>query len=93
MDNSEIKLSELKAKSPTELLTFAEELEIEGATALRRQDMMFAVLKELADRDVEISGGGVLIDNGTNNLGDGARAGQQGRVAVGTRSADCGMRR
>ena len=60
MDNQEIKLSELKAKSPSELLTFAEELEIEGATALRRQDMMFAVLKELADRDVEISGGGVL---------------------------------
>ncbi|MGG7566884.1 transcription termination factor Rho [Rhodovulum sp. DZ06] len=60
MDNQELKLSELKAKSPSELLTFAEELEIEGATALRRQDMMFAVLKELADRDVEISGGGVL---------------------------------
>ncbi|MFT6227412.1 MAG: transcription termination factor Rho, partial [Paracoccaceae bacterium] len=60
MDNQELKLSELKAKSPTELLAFAEELEIEGATALRRQDMMFAILKELADRDVEISGGGVL---------------------------------
>ncbi|MEC9432869.1 MAG: transcription termination factor Rho [Pseudomonadota bacterium] len=60
MDIQELKLSELKAKSPTALLTFAEELEVEGASALRRQDMMFAILKELADRDVEISGGGVL---------------------------------
>tara|TARA_B100002003_G_scaffold154290_1_gene143103 strand:- start:352 stop:1623 length:1272 start_codon:yes stop_codon:yes gene_type:complete len=60
MDISELKLAELKAKSPTALLTFAEELEVEGASALRRQDMMFAILKELADRDVEISGDGVL---------------------------------
>ncbi|SFI12908.1 transcription termination factor Rho [Albimonas pacifica] len=60
MDISELKLAELKAKSPTALLTFAEELEVEGASTLRRQDMMFAILKELADRDVEISGDGVL---------------------------------
>ena len=60
MEIQELKLSELKAKSPTALLSFAEELEVEGASTLRRQDMMFAILKELADRDVEISGGGVL---------------------------------
>jgi transcription termination factor Rho len=60
MDITELKLSELKAKSPTALLSFAEELEVEGASTLRRQDMMFAILKELADRDVEIHGGGVL---------------------------------
>ena len=60
MDIQELKLAELKAKSPTALLTFAEELEIEGASSMRRQDMMFAILKELADREVEISGGGVL---------------------------------
>ncbi len=60
MDIQEIKLAELKAKSPTALLSFAEDLEVEGASALRRQDMMFAILKELADRDVEISGSGVL---------------------------------
>ena len=60
MDISELKLAELKAKSPTALQSFAEELEVEGASTLRRQDMMFAILKELADRDVEISGGGVL---------------------------------
>jgi transcription termination factor Rho len=53
-------LQELKQKSPTELLTFAEELEVENASTLRKQDMMFAILKQLADNDVEISGGGVL---------------------------------
>ncbi|MHA7872328.1 MAG: transcription termination factor Rho [Hyphococcus sp.] len=53
-------LDELKEKSPAELLAFAEELEVENASTMRRQDMMFAILKELADHDVEISGGGVL---------------------------------
>jgi transcription termination factor Rho len=55
-----MKLQDLKAKSPTELLAFAEELEIENASSMRKQDMMFAILKELADRDVEITGGGTL---------------------------------
>jgi transcription termination factor Rho len=55
-----LKLSELKAKSPTELLAFAEELEVENASSMRKQDMMFAILKELAERQVEIHGGGVL---------------------------------
>ncbi|MEM1149406.1 MAG: transcription termination factor Rho [Pseudomonadota bacterium] len=54
------KLSDLKAKSPTELLALAEELEVENASALRKQDMMFAILKEMADRDIEIIGSGVL---------------------------------
>jgi transcription termination factor Rho len=53
-------LQELKSKSPTELLTFAEELEVENASTLRKQDMMFAILKQLAERDVEITGAGVL---------------------------------
>jgi len=53
-------LEELKLKTPAELLTFAEELEVENASTMRKQDMMFAILKELADHDVEISGGGVL---------------------------------
>ena len=53
-------LQELKDKSPTDLLAYAEDLEVENASALRRQDMMFAILKELADRDEEITGGGVL---------------------------------
>ncbi|MDP6816328.1 MAG: transcription termination factor Rho, partial [Alphaproteobacteria bacterium] len=53
-------LQELKAKTPTDLLAYAEELEVENASSLRRQDMMFAILKQLADADEEITGGGVL---------------------------------
>jgi transcription termination factor Rho len=53
-------LQELKRKTPAELLAFAEELQIENASSLRKQDMMFAVLKQLADNDVPISGDGVL---------------------------------
>ncbi|MEO1241461.1 MAG: transcription termination factor Rho [Pseudomonadota bacterium] len=53
-------LEELKLKTPAALLTFAEELEVENASTMRKQDMMFAILKELADHEVEISGGGVL---------------------------------
>jgi transcription termination factor Rho len=53
-------LQELKAKSPTELLSFAEELQVENASTLRKQDMMFAILKQLAEKDVEITGQGVL---------------------------------
>ncbi|HVC54356.1 MAG TPA: transcription termination factor Rho [Stellaceae bacterium] len=53
-------LQELKRKTPAELLAFAEELQIENASTLRKQDMMFAVLKQLAENDVPISGDGVL---------------------------------
>jgi transcription termination factor Rho len=53
-------LQELKRKSPAELLAFAEELEIENASSLRKQDMLFAILKQLAENDVPISGDGVL---------------------------------
>ena len=53
-------LQELKTKSPADLLAYAEELEIENASTLRKQDMMFAILKQLADNDEEITGGGVL---------------------------------
>ncbi|MGD9616662.1 MAG: transcription termination factor Rho [Alphaproteobacteria bacterium] len=53
-------LQELKRKSPAELLAFAEELEIENASSLRKQDMMFTVLKQLAENDVPITGDGVL---------------------------------
>ncbi len=54
------KLSDLKTKSPTDLLAQAEELEVENASSMRKQDMLFAILKELADRDEEIVGTGVL---------------------------------
>lgn len=53
-------LKELKSRSPAELLAFAEELEIENCSTMRKQDMMFAILKQLADEDVPIAGGGVL---------------------------------
>ncbi len=53
-------LQELKEKSPTDLLSFAESLGIENANNMRKQDMMFAILKTLADEGVEISGSGVL---------------------------------
>ena len=53
-------LQELKQKTPAELLNFAEELQIENASSLRKQDMMFAILKNLADNDQAIYGDGVL---------------------------------
>ncbi len=53
-------LSELKAKSPSELLDFAEHLQIENASSLRKQDMMFAILKTLADNEQAIYGDGTL---------------------------------
>ena len=53
-------LQELKQKSPADLLAYAEELEIEGASTLRTQDMMFAILKALAENEVAIFGDGVL---------------------------------
>jgi transcription termination factor Rho len=53
-------LAELKKKSPAELLSFAEELQIENIGSLRKQDMMFTILKTLAENDVAIFGSGVL---------------------------------
>ncbi len=53
-------LQELKTKNPADLLAYAEDLEIENASTLRKQDMMFAILKQLAQNDVAIYGAGVL---------------------------------
>lgn len=53
-------LTDLKTRSPAELLAFAEELEIENCNTMRKQDMMFAILKRLAEQGVPISGSGVL---------------------------------
>ena len=53
-------LQELKQKSPTDLLSYAEEYGVENASTLRKQDLMFALLKQLAESDITISGGGVL---------------------------------
>ena len=56
----QMKLQDLKAKSPTDLISFAEELNVENASTLRKQELMFAILKQLADNDVEIIGQGVV---------------------------------
>src|SRR3974390_2084042 len=56
----EIRLQDLKRKSPTELLAFAEELEVENASVMRKQELMFAILKQLANNEVEIIGEGVV---------------------------------
>jgi transcription termination factor Rho len=53
-------LNDLKKKPPGELLAQAEELEVEGASLLSKQELMFAILKELAEREVEIIGAGVV---------------------------------
>ena len=57
---SHVYLRDLKAKSPTELLAYAESLEVENASSLRTQDMLYAILRELAERDIVIIGRGVL---------------------------------
>src|ERR1700726_857455 len=56
----EIKLQDLKRKSPTELLAFAEEHEVENSSIMRKQELIFAILKQLASRDIEIAGEGVI---------------------------------
>ena len=56
----ELSLSELKSQSPANLLKFAEKIEIDNASTMRKGDMMFAILKEMAENGVEIYGDGVL---------------------------------
>ncbi|MBX9661750.1 transcription termination factor Rho [Novosphingobium sp.] len=53
-------LKELKKKTPAELVQMAEELDVEGASTLRRQDLMFAILKEVAEDGEEILGIGTI---------------------------------
>lgn len=53
-------LQELKTRSPAELLAFAEELGLDNCNTMRKQDMMFAILKQLAEEGVPIAGAGVL---------------------------------
>ena len=56
----EMKLQDLKVKSPTELLSFAEETGVENASAMRKQELMFAILKQLASKETDIIGTGVV---------------------------------
>ncbi len=55
-----MKLQELKAMNPVDLLAYAEEKGLENASSLRRQEQMFALLKQAAEADEEITGVGVL---------------------------------
>ncbi|RRH77872.1 transcription termination factor Rho [Falsigemmobacter faecalis] len=56
----QLKLSDLKAKTPADLLAMAEEWEIENASSMRKGEMMFQILKEHAEEGFEIGGDGVL---------------------------------
>ncbi|MFM9849837.1 MAG: transcription termination factor Rho [Hyphomicrobiaceae bacterium] len=56
----QMKLQDLKEKSPTELLSFAEEAGVENASTMRKQELMFATLKQLASKDIDITGTGVV---------------------------------
>src|SRR6056297_3714606 len=60
MSQHRLNLADLKAQSPKDLLSLAEELEIENASTMRKGDMMFAILKERADEEWVIGGDGVL---------------------------------
>lgn len=53
-------IQDLKKKTPAELITLAEEHEIENASAMRKQDLMFGILKKLAEKDIPIYGEGVI---------------------------------
>src|SRR5258708_2063452 len=56
----EMKLQDLKAKTPAELVSFAEELEVENASTMRKQELMFGILKQLAIRETDIVGEAVV---------------------------------
>jgi transcription termination factor Rho len=53
-------IQELKKKSSEQLIDEAEKLGIENASTLKRQEIYFAILKKLAEKGEEITGGGVL---------------------------------
>ena len=55
-----MKIEELKKNTPAQLITQAEELGIENASTLRKQEILFAILKKLAEKGEEITGMGVL---------------------------------
>jgi transcription termination factor Rho len=53
-------LKDLKKQTPAELVTMAEELGVEGASTLRKQDLMFSILKVRAETGAEINGSGTI---------------------------------
>src|SRR5690242_21529207 len=56
----EMRLQELKSKTAAELVSFAEELEVENASTMRKQELMFGILKQLSVRETDIIGEGVV---------------------------------
>jgi len=56
----EMKLQDVKSKTPAELLSFAEEHQVENASTLRKQELMFAIMKQLATQEIDIIGEGVV---------------------------------
>ena len=53
-------LKDLKKKTPADLVAMAEEMGVEGASTLRKQDLMFSILKVQAENGVEIMGAGTI---------------------------------
>ena len=56
----EMKLQDLKSKTPAELVQFAEENKVENASTMRKQELLFAILKQLATQEIDIIGEGVV---------------------------------
>ena len=76
----EMKLQDLKSKTPAELVSFAEENGVENASTMRKQELMFAILKQLAIQETDIIGEGVVecdadflggVDHGEQHGGGG----------------------
>ena len=55
-----MKLQDLKQKTPADLISEAEKLGIENPSTLRKQEILFAILKKLAEKNEQISASGVL---------------------------------
>ncbi len=53
-------LQDLKQKTPAELISHAETLEIENPSTLRKQEILFSILKKLAQKNEQITGSGVV---------------------------------
>ena len=54
-------LKELKKKTPGELISQAESLEIENPSTLRKQEILFSILKKLAEKNEQITADGVIV--------------------------------
>ena len=60
INSNQVRLKDLKEKKPAQLLAIADDYEIENASTLRKQELLFAILKRLAEKDITIIGDGVV---------------------------------